>query len=471
MITFIVSLVLLFLGYFLYSKFLDKTFSIDVNKETPAYRLRDNVDYVPMNQKKTFFIQFLNIAGLGPIFGAVTGAMFGPVAFLWIVFGSIFGGAVHDYLSGMISLRNDGLSLPNIIGKYLGNNIKLVVSILTIILMVLVGAVFISGPAKLLTGITNNYIDFNFWVFIIFIYYILATLLPIDKIIGKIYPFFGAALVFMALSILICLFINNEPIPEISLENMHPNSKDYPIFPMMFISIACGAISGFHATQSPLVARCLRNECEGRKVFYGAMISEAVVALIWAAISMSFFGSLENFQSFYAESSNNPAPIVSKISNDLLGVVGGALALIGVVAAPITSGDTAFRSCRLIISDLFNIEQKKLIKRILVSLPLFLVAFLLLQFSFDVIWRYFAWLNQLLATFTLWAVTVYLVQNKKNYIISLIPAIFMTMVCSTYILIAKNEGFGLSHTLSYIISGVITIVIIIMFSIKIKRYK
>lgn len=469
MITFIVSLVLLFLGYFLYAKFLDKTFKIDVKKETPAYKLRDNVDYIPMSQAKTFFIQLLNIAGLGPIFGAVSGAMFGPVAFLWIVFGSIFGGAVHDYFSGMISLRNNGASLPNIIGKYLGNNMKIVLSILTIIVMILVGTVFMSGPAKLLTGITNNFLTFNQWIGVIFIYYIFAAILPIDKIIGRIYPFFGAALVFMAIGILVSLFINNAPIPEISLKNMHPMGNDFPVFPMMFVSIACGAVSGFHATQSPLMARCLKNEREGRRVFYGAMISEAVIALIWAAAAMSFFGNMENFQEFYLNADSNPAPIITKIATSWLGVVGGILAIIGVIAAPITSGDTAFRSGRLIVADLFNIKQNSIAKRIAVTLPFFIIAFILLQISFDVIWRYFAWVNQLLATITLWAITAYIIQDKGKFIISLIPALFMTCVCSTYIFIAKTDGFGLEHTLAYSIAAVITIAVVLAFYFRVKK--
>lgn len=364
MITFIISLVALIAGYFFYGKFIEKIFGIDPNRKTPAYTLNDGIDYVPMNWKSIFLIQFLNIAGLGPIFGAVAGAMWGPVAFLWIVFGCIFGGAVHDYISGMISVRLNGLSIPEIIGKYLGNTIKQAMRYFTVGLMILVGAVFVMGPAKILDHLTHDSLTFmnvTFWAIIIFIYYILATLLPIDKLIGKIYPFFGICLLFMALGILGGLFYYQAPIPELtldSLKNFHNQGDAMPIFPMMFVSIACGAISGFHATQSPLMARCLKNETMGRRVFYGAMVAEGIVALIWAAAAMSFFGGIEQLNTTMTEQNGNAAYIVTLISETWMGRIGSVFAILGVVAAPITSGDTALRSARLIIADFLSINQK-----------------------------------------------------------------------------------------------------------------
>ncbi|MDR1124004.1 MAG: carbon starvation protein A [Elusimicrobiota bacterium] len=449
MITFVLSLILLVGGYFIYGAFVEKTFGADINREMPSKTCYDGVDYVPLGWKKIFLIQFLNIAGLGPIFGAIMGAMFGPAAFLWIVFGSIFGGAVHDYLSGMLSVRNKGMSLPELSGLYFGVSFKNIMRVFTIVLMVLVGAVFIAGPARLLTNLVSGHLSYAFWCVVVFIYYALATLLPIDKIIGKIYPFFGFALFFMAAGICLMIFMHNPPIPELSLanlHNMHPDPGHYPLFPMMFISIACGAVSGFHATQSPMMARCLQNEKQGRRVFYGAMIAEGIVALIWAAAAMSFFGDVGGLQEFLKNNGNNVAVVVDKISYTWLGKVGGVLAIIGVIAAPITSGDTAFRAARLIIADLSGYNQKPLINRIIIAAPLFIVGFIILQVNFDVLWRYFAWANQTLAASTLWLVTVYLARNNKNFWISLIPALFMTSVVVSYIIIAP-EGFKLPLTL------------------------
>ena len=465
MITFFVSIALLLAGYFLYGKLIERIFVIQPERQTPAYTSTDGIDYVPMSWWRIFLIQFLNIAGLGPIFGAIMGAVYGPVAFLWIVFGSILGGAVHDYLSGMLSVRNNGMSLPEITGKYMGVGFKQFMRIFTIVLMVLVGTVFVAGPAKLLSNLTPEYLNFTFWCVIIFVYYILATLLPIDKIIGKIYPIFGFAILFMAVGIGASIIWNWSSVPEISFSNLHnmnPNPDKFPIFPMLFISIACGAISGFHATQSPLMARCMKNEREGRRVFYGAMIAEAIVALIWAAAAMSFFGSVGGLHEFLSANGNNAAVVVDKIAYSWLGAFGGLLAIVGVIAAPITSGDTAFRSARLIISDFINYSQKKFSHRILVSLPLFAVALVLLQINFDIIWRYFAWSNQTLAAATLWTITVYLAQKKKFYWIALIPALFMTMVVSTYIFVAP-EGFELPINTGYIIGGVCTLVTMVIF--------
>ncbi len=471
MITFLIAIILLFAGYFIYGSLMERLFGANKDNPTPAYTCGDGVDYVPMNWPKIFLIQFLNIAGLGPIFGAIMGAVYGPVAFLWIVFGSILGGAVHDYLSGMMSLRAKGASLPEITGHELGQGFKQFMRGFTVILMVLVGAVFIAGPAQLLANLTPIHLDYTFWVIVIFVYYVLATLLPIDKLIGKIYPFFGAALLFMAIGILIMLFWHGVPIPEAipaNLHNMNPDPDKFPVFPMMFISIACGAISGFHATQSPLMARCLQNEKQGRRVFYGAMIVEALVALIWAAAAMSFFGSMGGLHAFLAENNNNAAVVVQEITDTWLGKFGGLLAIIGVIAAPITSGDTAFRSARLIVADFLNYSQKEFMHRIWIALPLFIGGFILLQVNFDIIWRYFAWSNQTLGAITFWTITVYLARQRKFYWVTLIPAIFMTMVVSTYILVAP-EGFQLSYNLAIGISATVNFLLTFLFYQKVLK--
>ncbi|MDR2057785.1 MAG: carbon starvation protein A [Dysgonamonadaceae bacterium] len=465
MITFFIALVLLIGGYFIYGSLMERIFGADNVHTTPAYTHADGVDYVPMSWWRIFLIQFLNIAGLGPIFGAIMGAVYGPSAFLWIVFGSIFGGAVHDYFSGMMSLRNAGMSLPELGGKYMGTIFKQSMRVFTIILMVLVGAVFIAGPARLMDNITSGWLNYTWWIVVIFIYYILATLLPVDKIIGKIYPLFGAALLFMAIGIGGALIWNGAPIPEVTfgnLHNHHSHPGEYPIFPMLFISIACGAISGFHATQSPLMARCLKNETQGRRIFYGAMITESIVAMIWAAAAMSFFGSIGGLHAFLEANGNNAAIVVEKISDTWLGKTGGLLAILGVIAAPITSGDTAFRSARLIVADFLRIKQKKLMNRIGISLPLFIAGFVLLQVDFDIIWRYFAWANQTLASATLWMITIYLAGKKKCFWITFFPALFMTMVVTTYILVAP-EGFRLNYQISICISAILTLMLGIWF--------
>jgi carbon starvation protein CstA len=424
-----------------------------------------------MHWGRVFLIQFLNIAGLGPIFGAIMGAVYGPSAFLWIVFGSIFGGAVHDYFSGMMSVRDAGKSLPEITGTCLGTGFKQFMRIFTLLLMVLVGVVFIAGPAQLLANLTPSVLDFTFWCVVIFIYYVLATLLPIDKIIGRIYPFFGFTLLFMAAGIGCALIYYGSPIPEAlpsHLHNMHPDPEKYPLFPMLFISIACGAISGFHATQSPLMARCLKNEKQGRRVFYGAMITEAFVALIWAAAAMSFFGSVGGLQQFLADNGNNAAVVVDTIAHTWLGKFGGLLAIIGVIAAPVTSGDTAFRSARLIVADFIGYNQKPIVNRLWIAVPLFIAGFFVLQVHFDVIWRYFAWSNQTLAAVTLWMISVYLIREKKRYWITLLPAVFMTMVVLSYILIAP-EGFRLPHAVAYGIAGILTTFVLLGFIYRNRR--
>ena len=469
MITFTIALLVLIGGYFVYGKFVEKVFGIDPSRKTPAFTKQDGVDYIPMPTWKVFMIQFLNIAGLGPIFGAIMGAKFGTASYLWIVLGSIFAGAVHDFLSGMISLRNGGESLPETIGRYLGVNFKQFMRGFTVLLMVLVGAVFVAGPAGLLAKLTPESLDLSFWATIVFIYYVLATLLPIDKIIGKIYPIFAVALIFMAVGILVMLFWNHPQLPEITdgLTNTHPDGL--PIFPMMFISIACGAISGFHATQSPMMARCITNEKYGRPVFYGAMITEGIVALIWAAAATYFFHTESGTALFAADSGNdNAAIVVDSITKEWLGTIGGLLAVLGVIAAPITSGDTAFRSARLIVADFLHMDQKPILKRLLISVPLFVVGFIILHVNFSVLWRYFAWCNQTLAVFTLWALTVYLVRENKPYIITLIPALFMTAVCSTYILMAP-EGLALSEVWAYAIAAVVVLFVFGLFLYWKKR--
>ena len=444
MITFTICLLALIAGYFTYGRVVERIFAPD-DRKTPALTKTDGVDYIPLPTWKIFMIQFLNIAGVGPIFGAIMGAMFGTASYLWIVLGSIFAGAVHDYLSGMLSLRHDGESLPEIIGRYLGLPTKQVMRGFAVILMMLVGAVFVASPAGLLAKLTPESLDMTFWIIVIFLYYILATLLPIDKIIGKIYPLFAVALLFMAVGILVMLYVKSPDLPELwkGMQNTHPQASSNPIFPMMFITIACGAISGFHATQSPLMARCMTSERHGRPVFYGAMIIEGIVALIWATVATYFFH--ENGMGL-----SDASIVVFDISKGWLGTVGGVLAILGVVAAPITSGDTAFRSARLIVADFLGLEQKSMRRRLYICVPMFAIAAALLLYSlrdadgFQTIWRYFAWANQTLAVFTLWAVTVWLVRVKPGLTFGVtgLPAVFMTVVCATYICVAP-EGFSL----------------------------
>ena len=472
MITFLTSLAILLAGYIFYSRYLERLMEVDPNRPTPAVSMGDGVDFVPMPWWRVLLIQFLNIAGLGPIFGAIAGALWGPVAFVWIVLGTVFAGAVHDYFSGMLSVRHNGLSITEVIGIYLGNITKQLMRIFTIVLLVLVGVVFISGPAGILANLTPATLDFRFWVWVIFFYYILATLLPIDKIIGKIYPVFGFALLFMAASLIIALIIKGYAIPELTSENwrnFHYDKEKFPIFPMLFITIACGAISGFHATQSPLMARCMKNEKEGRKVFYGAMVIEGIVALIWAAISMSFFGGIRELGEVMVAQKGNAAWVVNEISNSLLGKFGAILAILGVVAAPITSGDTAFRSARLTVGDLLRFNQKPIRNRLIITIPLFAVGFLLTKINFDVVWRYFAWSNQTLATVVLWTITVYLFRKRKPYWITLLPALFMTAVVTTYIMLAP-EGLALSKPVSYATGFAVTAVSFLMFLFYTKNY-
>ncbi|MBQ1637799.1 MAG: carbon starvation protein A [Bacteroidales bacterium] len=486
MISFILALLALVAGYFFYGRFVERVFGAD-DRPTPAVSKADGVDFMVLPSWKIFMIQFLNIAGTGPIFGAIMGAKFGPAAYLWIVFGCIFAGAVHDYLSGMLSVRHGGANLPDLIGTYLGKTTKTVMLIFSVLMLMMVGAVFVFSPAKILGGMWEPAFavahlgKYGFWIAIVFIYYIIATMLPIDKIIGRIYPLFAFALIFMAISLMVVLFVKFPDIPEVweGLKDTPGGAlTKNPIFPCLFISIACGAISGFHATQSPLMARCMDHEKKGRPIFYGAMITEGAVALIWATVASYFFyGKPEPaFQLIPggAEAIGDAPSIVNLVCNEWLGVFGGILALLGVVAAPITSGDTALRSARLIIADFLNLEQRSIRKRLYICLPLFAAVFALLMWQmndasgFEKLWGWFGWSNQTLSVFTLWTLTVYLAIEKKPYVITLVPALFMTWVCTTFFVFSPNS-LGLNLYLSYGIGFAAVLVAIIWFSVWHRR--
>ncbi|MBQ8651909.1 MAG: carbon starvation protein A [Alistipes sp.] len=469
MITFFCCLALLVAAYFTYGRYLERQVGIDPKAETPCHRLYDGVDYVPMPRWRIFLVQLLNIAGTGPIFGAILGACFGPVAFLWITLGGILMGAMHDFVSGVMLVRHDGLSIPEVVGHYLGGGMRQFMRLFSVLLLILVGAVFVLSPAQLLGGMTPS-ISVSTWVWIILAYYFIATLLPIDKIIGKVYPLFGIALVAMAVGLLGAVMVGDYTIPELTtLKNFQLNAHDLPIIPTLFITIACGAISGFHATQSPLMARCVGNEKECRSVFYGAMISESIIALIWAAVAMAFFGGAGELALNLKEHGGSAAWAVDTISNGMLGVVGGILALLGVVAAPITSGDTAFRSARLIIADLMKLEQRTIWKRFAICIPLFILGWWITTVDFDVVWRYFAWTNQSLATIVLWAITVYLFRRKVNYWLALLPAVMMTYVCSSFLFVS-NQFFGMEdRPTAYLLGGVLTLILTLVMIYKLRK--
>ncbi len=458
MLLFFISAAILIVGYFTYGLLMEKLFKPDQTRTTPANALTDGVDYVPMDWKNIFLIQLLNIAGLGPIFGAIAGALWGPVAFLWIVFGCIFAGGVHDYLTGMLSVRNNGASISEIAGIYLGPVMKNVMRVFSVILLILVGTVFMTGPAKLLASLTPKALDFNFWLIVVLVYYFLATMLPIDKLIGRIYPVFGLILIVMGVGIIGGLLFKGYQLPPFTLANLHP--QGLPIWSMLFVSIACGAISGFHATQSPLMARCIQNEKYGRRVFYGAMVAEGIIALIWAAAGIAFFHGTPGLAAAMKE--GGPGGVVHTVSVSLLGGVGGVLAILGVIVCPITSGDTAFRSARLTIADWLNTNQKPVLKRLYIAVPLFIVGGTLSQLNFDIIWRYFAWSNQTLAMIALWAGAVYLVRSNISHWIATIPATFMTAVSVTYIFQAP-EGFHLPLAVAYSAGIVGAVVLLILF--------
>ncbi len=507
MITFVISLVALVLGYLIYGKFVERVFDPD-GRPTPAVAKEDGVDYMVLPGWKIFMIQFLNIAGTGPIFGAIMGAWYGPVAYLWIIFGCIFAGAMHDYLSGMLSTRHDGAGLPELVGLYLGGRTKKVMLVFSVLLLMMVGAVFVYSPAIILDGIchSDSFVGGKmFWIVVIFIYYFLATLLPIDKVIGKVYPLFALSLLFMAAALLVGLFLKCPTLPELwsdlSACNLNENpawlgteafAQKSPVFPCLFITIACGAISGFHATQSPLMARCMKHEKMGRPIFYGAMITEGIVALIWATVSMYFFyysGWREcvgdaGVQAFISQFEGGKtlvqyfdAPTVVKlVCSSWLGVVGGILALLGVVAAPLTSGDTALRSARLIIAESIGLEQLTLRRRLYVCIPLFLVTMGILYWQmdnpngFNVIWQYFGWANQALSVFTLWMLTVYLVQRKKPFVITLVPALFMTVICSSFLIISPS-ALGVVGPVAYVGSVVVLVLALVWFVSWYRKYQ
>ena len=455
MYSFLISILALILGYVFYGAFVERMFGPDPKRPTPAVTKADGVDFIRMPSWRVFMVQFLNIAGTGPIFGAIMGAKFGPSSYLWIVFGCIFAGAVHDYMVGMMSLRREGVGVPELVGDYMSRATKVVMLIFSIILLALVGTVFVYSPALILGDMAGDGTSESImlWVGIIFLYYIIATLLPIDKVIGKIYPVFAVALLFMAVALMVCLFVKWPQLPEIwdGLTGWQDKAglKDQPIFPCLFITIACGAISGFHATQSPMMARCMDNEKLGRPIFYGAMITEGLVALIWAAVSSWFFFDGGAAQVGSDLTASAPT-VVTKVSQGWLGIVGGILAIMGVVAAPVTSGDTAFRSARLIIADFLHLPQKKLSSRLVLAIPLFALSAFLLWYNisdangFNVIWRYFGWSNQTLAAIMLWTATTYLLKEKSGvwYLVTFFPALFMTSVCITFILVDKI-GLGL----------------------------
>lgn len=485
MITFLVCLAALVAAYFTYGKYLEKVCGIDAANPVPSKTMYDGVDYIPMPRWKVFLIQLLNIAGLGPIFGALLGAAYGPVAFLWITLGGIFMGAMHDFVSGVISLKEGGTSLPEIVGKYLGNGTRFFMRIFSVLLMVLVGAVFMSQPAELVTAnvtfpalesvaFGNTTWELLLVLGVILVYYILATLLPIDKIIGRFYPIFGIALLVMALCILYILLSYSDTyiIPEFtSLRNCISNPEKFPIVPMLFTTIACGAISGFHATQSPMMARCMTSESQSRSIFYGAMIAESIIALIWAAIGMAFWGGVEGLNNAIALHGGSAAKMVNIITETTLGPIVAVFVLVGVIGCAITSGDTAFRCARLIVADMLGVEQKSFVKRVGVSLPLFAGAlFIIFGLPFQTIWSYFAWCNQTLAVITLWCITVYLFRNGKTIAIGLLPALTMTYVCSSYIFISPMMCGMENRTLAYILGGVLTLVIAAAVHMKARKY-
>lgn len=456
MYTFIICLLALILSYFVYAKAIEKVVGVDVNRETPVWRLNDGVDYTPMSKLKGLLIQFLNIAGLGPIFGVIQGALFGPAAFLWIVFGTIFIGAVHDFFSGFLSLRNDGLTMPGIISKYLGKTAQKIIAVITIVSGVLVAATFANGSASLLTNLTN--VPIIVWLTIIFVYFLIATLFSVDKIIGKIYPIFGLLFIIMTVLIMGSLILSpNLSIPELTTQGLYLSDKS--IFPYLFVTISCGAISGFHASQSPIVARCMKNEKDARPVFYGAMVLEGISALIWAAAALAVFHGQPQLAVLYG---STPAVAAHDIATMLLNPVGVVLVILGIIVCPITTGDTALRGSRITIADELHMDQKKLISRIKLSVPLFIVSFALTFVDFSIIWRYIAWIQLISAVAILLAATVYLIQRNKPYIFTLAPAIVCALISFAYIL-QSPDGLGLSAMISNVIAIVATVVSTVLF--------
>ena len=469
MYSFLISILILIAGYALYGRLTEKIFGPD-DRETPAYAVNDGVDCVPIKTRKAVLIQLLNIAGTGPIFGALMGACFGPVVFLWIVFGSILGGAVHDYMSGMISERHGGQSIAQLSGIYLGSPALIVMRVFAVVLLVLTGTVFVTSPAALISRLTPAALTDGFWIVVILIYYVLATLLPIDKVIGRLYPLFGIILIIMAVSITFGVFlIPDYTIPELSLKNIHP--QNLPVWPFMFITVACGAISGFHATQSPMMAKCITTERAGRKVFYGAMVIESVIALVWAAAGAAFYGSTQMLNDALSELGQSGT--VYEISHEILGGMGGVLAVIGVVVCPITSGDTAFRSARLILAEWTGLDQRHISNRLKLTIPLLGTAAFLTQMDFNVLWRYFSWSNQTLAMISLWVATSFLIHKGKyrwGSLITALPAVFMTGVTVTYLMMA-DEGFSMSAAASYPAGIIIALFTFVVYMIQMYQWR
>ena len=477
MLSFIICLALLVGGYLVYGKIVDNTFAPD-DRETPAVRINDGVDYVVMPQWKLFLVQLLNIAGLGPIFGALQGALWGPIVFLWITFGTIFAGAVHDYFAGMMSERNDGASISEVCGIYMGGIMKNVMRIFSVVLLIMVGTVFAVGPSGLITtllknnGVTGFFTQNEVWLWIILAYYFIATFISIDKIIGKVYPIFGICLLIMAVGVAFGIFTKSEyVIPEIwaNFTNMHP--KATAIWPFMFLTVACGAISGFHATQSPLMARCMKSERQGHFVFYGAMVCEGVIALIWAAAGCSIYAITGGLSTGLQEALalGQPAAIYD-VCVKTMGGIGVALAMVGVIACPITSGDTAFRSARLTLADWFKMDQGKWTKRLLLCVPLLAAGAIIGHMDYSIVWRYFTWTNQTLAMIVLWAAAMFLLKNKKNYWITAVPATFMSAVSMTYF-VAAGECLNLGTAVAYPVGIILAIVFLALFMTKVKKYK
>ncbi|MFC4411700.1 carbon starvation protein A [Chungangia koreensis] len=462
MVTFLVCIAILIVGYFTYGKFVEKVFVPKNERPTPAYVNADGVDYVPMSTPKNSLIQLLNIAGTGPVFGPIAGALYGPVAFIWIVVGCIFAGAVHDYLTGMISIRNKGAHLPELASKFLGNIMKHVVNVFALLLLLLVGTVFVTSPAMLISNMMDGKVALALIVGVIFVYYILATLLPVDKIIGRLYPYFGALLVLSAVGVGIGLIVTGAPIPELSFSNMHPSAL--PIFPMLFFTITCGALSGFHATQTPIISRTTQKENQGRKIFYGMMIAEGIIAMIWAAAAMSLFNGYGGLNELLA--AGGPAAVVSEVSLLMLGSIGGTLAVLGVIVLPITSGDTAFRAARMIIADYFKWGQAKIVSRLWIAIPLFVISYGLTKIDFNLLWRYFSWANGVTAVIALWVGAMYLFLQFKNHWIATVPAVFMTSMVFVYILYEPTMGFGIPLEASYIGGVLATVAITAMFFIS-----
>ena len=456
MITFLISVLLLVSGYLIYGKVVERFIGVDPARTTPAYDREDGIDYMPMPTWKVFVIQFLNIAGLGPIFGAIMGAAYGPAAYLWIVIGCIFMGAVHDFFAGMMSIESTGANMPDITGKYLGKTMKGVMSFVVSFLLLAVGVSFVTGPSDLIASLTG--VSKEIWLYVIFAYYLFATLLPIDKIIGLVYPYMGAALLFMAVGVGVMLVVGDlmgthemiELTPA-TLKNWHFAPESNILVPMLFIVISCGAISGFHSTQSPLMARCLKNEKYARPVFYGAMIAEGIVAMIWATAAMAYFGGPEGLNSAMSDgimidgvlTKVTPAIAVDLICKSWLGKVGAVIAVIGVVVCPITSGDTAFRSLRLTIADFFRSDQKPISRRLIVCIPIFALAYFCCKMDFSTVWNYVGIGNQVLAVIVLWTAAAYLISRGKPHWMCSLPAAFLSFVCVSYFLMAPFKAGGL----------------------------